>query len=364
VLSLVSTSLRAEQFSIVSVPSILPQGKVGEPYSVKFKTTLPSGYKVDWSCTPANPVPGLSFSTMSNTEEITLSGTPAQAGTFQFGLKAQYKTDTATAKFTITITPYFSIIVEQTEPVDSLHLPPIPRDIYEGEYCRFDIYTDHPDGLNAHLSWTVSGSAPDLRVKPLKGHTLTDSPGIFLEGNATTAGEYWITVTAVDTASHSATASFPVRIHAAYCTFNIRPSTPSIVWNTTVLLYSRAVRDEAAIREDLETYVNALHINLSRFCRGNPSDVNITTLYMEGLPDGIAVDTYMWRDGGIDALGEVVYENGAVFLNRGSYILLNNHNPSVEVVTRLNGRAPESITSISWKDILGEDQCGDGERRS
>ncbi|MGC8832025.1 MAG: hypothetical protein ACP5PQ_05545 [Thermoproteota archaeon] len=87
VLSLVSTYLRAEQFSIVSVPSILPQGKVGEPYSVKFKTTLPLGYKVDWSCIPANPVPGLSFSTMSNIEEITLSGIPAQAGTFQFGLK-------------------------------------------------------------------------------------------------------------------------------------------------------------------------------------------------------------------------------------------------------------------------------------
>ncbi|MEM2940950.1 MAG: hypothetical protein QW304_05315 [Thermoproteota archaeon] len=323
------------QFSIISVPGTLPQGKVGESYSVKFKTTLPLGYKVDWSCNPANPVPGLSFSTMSNVEEITLSGTPTQAGTFKFKLRAQYKTDIATAEFTITITPYFSIIVEQTEPVDPLPLPPRPRDIYEGDHCRFDIYTDHPDGLNAHLSWTVTGAVPDLRVKPLKGHTLTDSPGIFLEGNATTAGEYWVTVTAVDTAGHSATTSFPVIIHPAYCIFNIRPSISSIEWNTTVLLYPRATRDEAAIEESMEAYVHVLYINISRFCRGSPSDVNITTLYMQGLPDGITVDTYMYTNGGIDSLGEVVYENGVVFLNRGAYILLNNHNPSVEVVTRL-----------------------------
>jgi len=337
ILLLVSTPSRAASFSIVSVPSPLPQGKVGEHYSVKFKTTLPSGYKVDWTCTSANPVPGLSFSSMNHVEEITLSGTPTQTGTFKFKLTAVYKLpdEVASAEFVVMITPYFSIIVEQTEPVDELHIPHIPQDIYEGMFCRFEIYTDHPDGLNAHLSWTVTGSVPDLRVKPPKGRTLTDSPGIFLEGNATTAGEYWVTVTARDTAGHSATTSFPVRIRPAYCTFNIRPDKSLIVWNTTVLLYSRAVRDEAAIRESLDAYVHVLHINLSRFCRGNPSDVNITTLYMEGLPRGITVDTFMYIGGDIDPLGEVVYGNGTIILNRGAYMLLNNHNPSVDVVIRL-----------------------------
>lgn len=277
-ISLFSITSQAESFSIVSNPSPPPQGRVGEYYSVKFRTTLPPGYKLSWQCDPANPVPGLSFSTMSNVEEITLSGTPTQAGTFTFTLRAVYK-ESATAQFTITIKPYFNIIVQQIEPVDQRApgLPPRPRNIYEGEYCRFEIYTDHPDGMNARISWTVTGSVPGLVVKPLKGYTLMNSPIIFIEGNASRAGTYWVEVTAEDIGGHRAKERFPVTIHPSYCIPRIGLDRADIEWDITLLVYD--IKSAMEIRE-------IIGVRVERSCRGTPKDVRFK-LYLTGLPQGL-----------------------------------------------------------------------------
>ena len=90
------------QPSITSFPTPLPQGKVGTPYSAALTVTGGTP-PYSWG-TPVGVPSGLSFTAAGNTG--ILSGTPATAGTFPFGITVTDNT-TASASFAnpITISP-------------------------------------------------------------------------------------------------------------------------------------------------------------------------------------------------------------------------------------------------------------------
>lgn len=167
----------------------------------------------------------------------------------------------------------------------------------------------------------------------MKGRTLTDSPVIFLEGNATATGTYWVTVTAVDNAGRRATARFSVVIHSAYCTFNVNlPSSP-IEWGVTTLVYPMANAPATASEAAREL---SFLVGLTRYCRGTPSDVNITRFYVEGFLKGITL--------GINVSTTGFYANRTFIGVQTRNLILDDSHPSVTLAITLRMTDPFRVS--------------------
>jgi len=210
----------ATGFAIKSNPDPPPTGVVGSYYEVTFTTN--SGYVMDsWVSSPANPVPGLSFSKMQNVASIKLSGTPSKAGEYTFTLTVYYKgAQVATRTFTIKIvsppsTPKLDVNMLQLQPSVVILNKLYPQQIYLGQKVLFVFWTTHPDAL--HVVWSGVDALPGttfrvvevgrflqklppefLSTSDLRPLTMLDpnAPILVMEGEVSSAGVFRVSVQA------------------------------------------------------------------------------------------------------------------------------------------------------------------------
>ncbi|MEM1521724.1 MAG: Ig domain-containing protein [Thermofilaceae archaeon] len=279
-ISVVPLSLAAA-WSIKCIPDPPPLGYAGKAYSVKF-TLDTGGQKIDltrvsWESSPANPVPGLSFSKMIGEDTITLSGIPSRPGTYTFTLTVKYQNERRAEK-TVTITilspPTFNIYMIQLLPstVDSSSRLR-PREIYKGEEVLFVFYTDYEDpssiswrgvtalpGTNFYVSdknRVLQHLPPQLYQAALNTMNRIGSSDrlLVLNGKPSASGTFNVVVEARDPHGGGRRAEFRVEVLEPMCTLSIAVEPREVWWDLTEYLFSRTDRIE---QKNLTTTIRAM----------------------------------------------------------------------------------------------------------
>ncbi|MEM2823597.1 MAG: Ig domain-containing protein, partial [Thermofilaceae archaeon] len=255
--------IRSVVVVIVSNPDPPPEGRVGEPYTVTF--TVNTTYTPDrWESNPVDPVPGLSWSNMQNTKSVTLRGTPTQAGTYSFNLKAYYKGSVLAQKsFTIRIqaqpVTQFDVYKIQVLPSVLMLNRLSPMSIYIRDHVLFVFWTNHPDPV--HITWTGINGLPgtSFRVmevsrflryiereypqltaaQDLRPIAMLDpnAPILVMEGNVTQFGRFSVRVQAEDSRGNRRTGEWSIDVHGPEVRVEISFNTTRILWNTTAYMF-------------------------------------------------------------------------------------------------------------------------------
>lgn len=163
---------------------VCPQGTTGAPYSIKFRAVeeppCQPGEDV-WVIDNGSPPPGLSLAT-----DGTLSGTPTQAGTFNFWVEMQLPDNDHCNGTADTTQEQFSITI----------LPGVPRLVIGPEQSGVPVGT-----VSTPYSLQMTATVPDSKTWSIAdgalpaGVTLVSTNGL-ISGTPTTAGTYAFTVRA------------------------------------------------------------------------------------------------------------------------------------------------------------------------
>jgi uncharacterized protein (TIGR03437 family) len=187
-----------------AVPVTLPGGTVSIPY-LQLLPASNGNPPYSWSVLGGAVPKGLALSSSG-----TLSGTPAQAGTFEFTGEV---TDTAGASassaFAITIAPQSLTITT---------VSPLPNGIVGSDYPP-QIFT--ATGGNAPYTFQIAGALPG-------GFKFS---GGEISGIPTAAGTFNFTVTATDSSSPPLTASTPFQL-------TVQPAHPDLILSQASLTFS------------------------------------------------------------------------------------------------------------------------------
>jgi uncharacterized protein YjdB len=131
----------------------LPDGSVGTAYSQSLAATADNRFDVTWSVGSGSLPAGLNL-----TPDGTISGTPAAAGTFTFGVSATNAGGSDTKEFAVTI-------LGQTgaPPVAAGDILGVRAPVAPGSGTALPKSVTFPDGTSAEVTWT-SGNTSVARI--------------------------------------------------------------------------------------------------------------------------------------------------------------------------------------------------------
>jgi len=201
----------------ITTPTTLPLGYVGGAYSQTLAATGGSGAGYTWAVSSGSTLPGgLTLSAAG-----LLSGTPTATGTPTFGVTVtDSASNTATATFSMTISPGVSITTSTTLPGG------YQGTVYPGATLAAT------SGAGAPYTWTwaaASGSSLPAGLSLSTGGAITGTP--------TGSGTFRIVVTAKDSVSNTATATFSLTVEATLAVTTASPlksGTINVPYSTTI----------------------------------------------------------------------------------------------------------------------------------
>lgn len=195
---------------LINTPSTLPGGVIGVAYSTPLRAgggTIP----YQWSVTAGSLPPGLTLA-----PDGSLTGTPTQAGTFNF-------TGTVVDAYGVKVSAPFSLTVA-TGVIITTQAPLPSAGVGVAYALKFAATTNAPP-----VTWSIAkGALPS-------GLTLDPASGA-VSGTPTTAGNFPFTIQATDAASNSVTAPFAIIVTQA-----LTITTSSLPDGTIGTAYSQTV---------------------------------------------------------------------------------------------------------------------------
>lgn len=176
-----SKAFSFQLFTQLSItPVTPPPGHLGSPYSLALAAGGSGSAIASWSVASGSLPPGLALAKNQSNTNATISGVPAQVGSFTFTIQAQDFTLPQTAGVTLTIV------------IDS-HLAISKTSLKNGGQNQ--VYSDSFAAVNGTLPyrWTISGNFPaGLSIDPATGQ---------VTGTPTNSGSFAYTVSVADSSA-------------------------------------------------------------------------------------------------------------------------------------------------------------------